>query len=33
MKSDRGSRKGETGLYSSRASWFDGEEFAKVRGL
>ena len=28
-----GSRKGETGWWSSRAGRLDGEEFAKVRGL
>ena len=33
MRSDRGSRKGETGWWSSIAGWLYGKEFAKVRGL
>jgi len=31
MRGDRGSRNGETGWWSSRAGWLDGEKFAKVR--
>ena len=33
MRGDRGSRKGDTGEWSGRAGWLDGEELTKVRGL